>query len=404
MFLLISKEILNYCGLKGRNWIITLSDGTIHFKNPNEQSESKIEKPGPDGEAGEEEKSDEKSENLNFKNTPSYIALEKAKVTPTMFSKYMGRFIGKAIFDRQLINIPLSKQLRLAMLGKETEIETETEIELEVESDTNVSADRKDGNDKEENIHKDSKSDAIHLQLNKLKEIDSDTYNSLTWMLTNDITDILFETFTVLINGKETPLCKNGDNIDVTNTNKLEYISLFIDYKTKYSIATLLQPFLEGFHEIVPLKVLHNCELTTIELDLILNGKPTIDIDEIRGYCMFQGARVFGIENDDGDGYGSECKFGEDSEVVQWLWAILRSFETEQCRSYLHFVTGTSRVPLDGYDPPFNITDGMDMESDSLPKAHTCFNQIVLPRYSSYDCMREKLLYAIENTEGFQLS
>lgn len=67
-------------------------------------------------------------------------------------------------------------------------------------------------------------------------------------------------------------------------------------------------------------------------------------------------------------------------------------------------MTGTSRIPLDGFDPPFNITQGIDMEKDSLPRSHTCFNQIVIPEYSSIEIMREKILFAITETEGFHLT
>lgn len=387
LFLLISKEIMLYCGKKGKNWMVTLSDGTSHFKNPNDDSNLNEFETESKGNMQEEVSYDDQmdmktnvGEPSDYRESLSYIALENAKITPTMFAKYMGRFIGKAIFDRQLINIPLSKQLRLLMLGKDSESEADRK-------DSAVTT-RQTPNSKE----------AVLNNLDKLKELDSETYNSLKWMLNNSIDNILFETFTVTINGVITPLCKNGDQIDVTDENKHEYINLIVNWKTKISLAALVEPFLEGFHELVPLKILKSSGITVDELDLILNGKPTIDIDEIRGYCMFQGARVYGLEDEE------EVKFGEDSEIIQWLWHILRSFEPIQCRKYLLFVTGTSRVPLDGYDPPFNITDGMDMSPDSLPKAHTCFNQIVLPRYTSYEIMKTKLSYAIENTQGFELS
>ena len=38
-----------------------------------------------------------------------------------------------------------------------------------------------------------------------------------------------------------------------------------------------------------------------------------------------------------------------------------------------------------------------------LPSAHTCFNHVLLPDYSSKDKMKEKLLKAIVNSEGFGL-
>lgn len=36
-----------------------------------------------------------------------------------------------------------------------------------------------------------------------------------------------------------------------------------------------------------------------------------------------------------------------------------------------------------------------------LPRAHTCFNRIDIPAYNSFKLTKEKLLLAIENTEGF---
>ncbi|KAJ1436695.1 hypothetical protein B484DRAFT_445494 [Ochromonadaceae sp. CCMP2298] len=73
-------------------------------------------------------------------------------------------------------------------------------------------------------------------------------------------------------------------------------------------------------------------------------------------------------------------------------------------RALLLFFTGSSRVPLDGYSPPLTITQGVDMCMNALPRAHTCFNQLVLPRYASYEVCVKKLRFAIENTEGFELA
>lgn len=37
---------------------------------------------------------------------------------------------------------------------------------------------------------------------------------------------------------------------------------------------------------------------------------------------------------------------------------------------------GTEKIPLDGLEPPFTLT-ASNAPADSLPKAHTCFNQLV---------------------------
>lgn len=86
------------------------------------------------------------------------------------------------------------------------------------------------------------------------------------------------------------------------------------------------------------------------------------------------------------------------------------------------FVTSSSRVPLGGFSQlqgssgiqPFQIhrvsnarqlpdVKGLTLlfqlyRTDVLPSAATCFNELLLPSYSSYEDLRAKLLTAI--TEG----
>ena len=89
----------------------------------------------------------------------------------------------------------------------------------------------------------------------------------------------------------------------------------------------------------------------------------------------------------------------------------VRSFDQEYRAKLLQFVTGTSKVPLDGFSS-LQGTNGVqkfqvhrDYGANSrLPSAHTCFNQLDLPEYESYEQLREMLLKAInECSTGFGL-
>ena len=223
-----------------------------------------------------------------------------------------------------------------------------------------------------------------------VRSLDGQLYKSLLWMVNNDITNVIDETFSVVSasTGENVPLCRDGDAREVTEDNKLEYVELMARWKTTYAVADSLHPFLKGFHELVPTRALKDAGISAEELSLILNGKADIDVEELRPYVIFQG-----------DPY-----WGEQSEVVLWLWQALREFNEEGRRGFLKFFTGSSRIPLDGFDPALNFTQGVDKVVDSLPSAHTCFNQLVLPPYSSYEVMKSKILFAIANTEGFELS
>jgi hypothetical protein len=64
---------------------------------------------------------------------------------------------------------------------------------------------------------------------------------------------------------------------------------------------------------------------------------------------------------------------------------------------FLRFVWGRSRLPLtsEDFDQKFVLMTCNKNTDTALPMSHTCFNQLEMPRYSSRDVMRKKLLYAI---------
>jgi hypothetical protein len=70
----------------------------------------------------------------------------------------------------------------------------------------------------------------------------------------------------------------------------------------------------------------------------------------------------------------------------------------------MQFSTGMNRIPLDGFDPPFQINQSVDESPNALPVSHTCFNMFVVPDYQSYQMFKEKVLFAIMNTDSFELA
>ena len=103
--------------------------------------------------------------------------------------------------------------------------------------------------------------------------------------------------------------------------------------------------------------------------------------------------------------------YNDTDTQILWFWEILRNFDEVMLGKFLQFVTGTSKVPprgfvnLMGQNGPQKLTIGKINASDtSLPSAHTCFNQLDLPPYTSLENMRNKLILAIEEgSEGFGL-
>ncbi len=77
--------------------------------------------------------------------------------------------------------------------------------------------------------------------------------------------------------------------------------------------------------------------------------------------------------------------YSASSPQIQWFWRAVRSYDKEERAKLLQFVTGTSKVPLNG----FRELEGMNGFSrfnihrdygnkDRLPSSHTCFNRKLL--------------------------
>jgi E3 ubiquitin-protein ligase HUWE1 len=102
-------------------------------------------------------------------------------------------------------------------------------------------------------------------------------------------------------------------------------------------------------------------------------------------------------------------QLNESDPVIQWFWAALKSFTQEECARFIQFATGTSKVPLEGFAGLQGMHGPQKFQihriyggDDRLPTAHTCFNQLDLPSYSSEEVLRSRLLLALrEGSEGF---
>ena len=99
--------------------------------------------------------------------------------------------------------------------------------------------------------------------------------------------------------------------------------------------------------------------------------------------------------------------YSEHDEVVRWFWKCISKWDDEKKARLLQFVTGTSRIPVNGFkdlqgsDGPRRFTIEKLGESNALPKSHTCFNRIDLPQYRTFEALEKKLTMAVEETVGF---
>ena len=101
------------------------------------------------------------------------------------------------------------------------------------------------------------------------------------------------------------------------------------------------------------------------------------------------------------------------SRAIHLLYEVMASYNREEQRQFLQFVTGCPRLPVGGFkalSPPLTIVkksfDSQDVNPDDyLPSVMTCVNYLKLPDYSTKDIMREKLrIAAMEGQYCFHLS
>uniref|UniRef100_A0A8C1X192 E3 ubiquitin-protein ligase n=1 Tax=Cyprinus carpio TaxID=7962 RepID=A0A8C1X192_CYPCA len=206
------------------------------------------------------------------------------------------------------------------------------------------------------------------ITLNDMESVDSEYYNSLKWILENDPTELDLRFCIDEDNFGQTyqvDLKPSGSDMVITNDNKKEYIDLVIQWRFVNRVQKQMNAFLEGFTELIAIDLIKIFDENELEL-LVLTMSLSISAQ-----------------------------------------AVLL-MDAEKRIRLLQFVTGTSRVPMNGFaelygsNGPQLFTIEQWGTPDKLPRAHTCFNRLDLPTYESFEDLREKLLMAVENAQGFE--
>merc|ERR1712137_737820 len=197
---------------------------------------------------------------------------------------------------------------------------------------------------------------------------------------------------------KAIPLCEDGETKEVTEENKFEYIKLLIRQYLVGHIQEEVAEMQRGFWEIFSIDDLKRENITSQDLKYALGGCVDLDVVDWQKFAVYP-------------------QEGPTAKVVEWFFEILRELEPETAADtkakVLNFVTGRLSVPQAGFaflDPPFEIrvhcscqNGGAAHACPKLPQAHTCFNYLDLPMYSSKQLLEEKLMGAVYETEGFQI-
>lgn len=143
----------------------------------------------------------------------------------------------------------------------------------------------------------------------------------------------------------------------------IQYIFLYsnsrlvIQWRFVSRVQEQMNAFLKGFQSLIPLHLLKIFDEN--ELELLMCGIQNIDVKDWKRNTLYKG-----------DYYANHV-------IIQWFWRAVLSFSNEMRARLLQFVTGTSRVPMNGFKELYG-SNGPQMFTiekwgtpDNYPRAHT---------------------------------
>ena len=185
---------------------------------------------------------------------------------------------------------------------------------------------------------------------------------------------------------EEVPLCANGGNRAVTNTNRHEFVELYVKYLLDTSVTRQYEPFKRGFFTVCGGNALSLFRPEEIEL-LVKGSDEPLDVATLRAVAIY-------------DGWG-KSNSEPDEAVVDWFWDTFEKASPKDQRKLLRFITSSDRIPAMG---AINLVLKITCLGDHccrFPIARTCFNMLGLYRYCERIVLENKLWRAVTESEGF---
>ncbi|RUS18716.1 hypothetical protein BC937DRAFT_88420 [Endogone sp. FLAS-F59071] len=176
-------------------------------------------------------------------------------------------------------------------------------------------------------------------------------------------------------------LVEGGASIKLTKHNRRKFVDCYADFILNKSVECQFMSFKEGFD-----LVCHDSAIRLFrpeEVEQLICGSPELDFEALEQATHYDGG------------------WTKDSKIIKEFWEIVHEFTEEQKKRLLFFTTGSDRVPINGLGKLQFVIAKNGGDSDRLPTSHTCYSVLLLYEYSSKEKLRERLLTAIGNAEGF---
>lgn len=114
----------------------------------------------------------------------------------------------------------------------------------------------------------------------------------------------------------------------MTNENKEYYVERKTYYILYKSIQEQIDAFLDGFYEIIPRDLISI--FTYKELELLISGLPDFKVADLKANTNYNG-------------------YTPTSPQILWFWEIMETLDRTEKGNLLQFVTGSSKVPVEGF-------------------------------------------------------
>ena len=270
---------------------------------------------------------------------------------------FIGKLIVKALFDNITVNICFNKLIYKMILQEKITYEDLVFIDSPLYSSLK--------NLKETHLFdnpKENESTIKDLELYYGLEM-KDNYNHM-------------HSLELQPNGRKTPLLDLDD---------------FIKKRIDFMIG-MYEPFIKIIREtifsFIPKETI--ITFTSDEFELILNGRPFIDVEEWKIFTEYK------------------VPYTANHYIILWFWEIVSELSQKELSNLLLFSTGSGRVPLGGFEvlesnrgniARFTIESiAYNKGCKNFIKAHTCFNRLDIPLYENKEELDEALKF-ITNTE-----
>jgi len=171
------------------------------------------------------------------------------------------------------------------------------------------------------------------------------------------------------------------DVAPVTNANRESYIRDYITALTHDSVSPQLSSFQKGFQACISTRSLSL--FTPASLRQLIEGNPHISISDLKRCVRYV------------DGYTAH------HSTIRMFWSVVETYDQDDCRRLLEFVTASDRVPVTGYESITFAIHRVAGAPGALPSSSTCFGKLYLPEYRGRAVLAEKLGLAIRNSKGF---